>query len=258
MTLPSHPAPVVVNHKGRTIHLRADDDRGAALAVAGGALTPASLRIWQQLLDERPWDLVVDVGANYGELLLGADIPAGARVVAFEPEPTIRGCLERSVVAAGLSIEIRPEALADREGTLRFLADDRWSGTSRLAFGDEDSGPLREAVVQGTTLDLVFNDTAARSACIKIDVEGAEDLVLAGGAGLFRRLDRLAIVVEILHRSTEQVAQWAAAWRLYLSDVRSGQLVRVRPDEPDHVRHLLQQPWIYGQDAVLRPLRERG
>jgi len=35
--------------------------------------------MWQSLLAERPWTNVIDVGANYGEMLVGVELPRGLR-----------------------------------------------------------------------------------------------------------------------------------------------------------------------------------
>ena len=242
----------VTNAKGRTIHLRDGDERADALLDSPGTLTQTTMAIWQGLLAERPWDLVVDVGANYGEMLLGVDLPPGAEVVAFEPEPRIRECLELSLRDAGLPVEVRPQAVSSEPGDVTFLVDDRWSGTSRLAAAEGPEADLRAVTVEATSLDVALLASEARTACIKIDVEGAEDLVLAGARGLVTRLDEVALLVEILHRQPEQLVAWARDWRMYVGDRRTAHLVRVPPGSAADIQVLLAQPWVYPQDAVLR------
>lgn len=247
----------VSNAMGRRIHVSDEDPRGTALIEAGGSFNPGSLAMWGQLLRSRAWDLVVDVGANYGEMLLGVEIPQTTEVVAFEPDPEVRAHLQASLADAGLLVDVRAEALAATVGEAEFLVDDSWSGTSRLATGDGSDEGLRRAVVPTTTLDAAFAASAARTACIKIDVEGAEDLVLRGGATLFRRLEDVALLIEILHRSAEELVAWATTWRMYVFDLRSQQLIRVVPGDAGDIERLLSQDWIYRQDAVLRPLVEK-
>ncbi len=241
-------AEVVVNARGNRIHLDPTDERAAVLRARGGDLNPASLRLWQQLLSSKPWDLVVDVGANYGEMLLGAVLPEHAVVIAFEPNERIADHLERSLRDAGMAVEVQRVALAEEVGSGPFVVDATWSGSSRLV---DDSAPSNGRVPT-TTLDEAIGHLWSRRACIKIDVEGAEDRVLAGGRHVFPRLDDLAIHIEILHRTPDEVAAWTDAWRVYLYDLRTATLVRVDGGRADQVAELLEQPWIYRQDAVLR------
>lgn len=247
----------VTNAMGRTIYVCDEDPRGTALIEAGGDFNPGSLAMWGQLLRSRGWDLVVDVGANYGEMLLGVELPEAAEVVAFEPDPAVCAHLQASLAEAGVSVDVRAEALAATVGEAEFLVDPSWSGTSRLATGLGPDVGFRRALVPTTTLDAVFLSSTAKTACIKIDVEGAEDLVLQGGANLFRRLDDVAVLIEILHRSPEELVGWATTWRMYVFDLRSQQLIRVLPGDASETEHLLSQDWIYRQDAVLRPLLEK-
>lgn len=242
----------VVNSMGRRIYVLDDDERADVLMAAGGDFNPPSLAMWRYLVRSRPWDLVVDVGANYGEMVLGIDLPTSADVVVFEPNAAVRACLARSVAEAGLAVEVRAEAVADRPGE-RELILEPWTGRSRLVgVGHSAGGDLERVPVEVTTLTDALLSSDGRSACIKIDVEGAEDLVLAGAEGLFRRLDEVAVLVEVLHRDPKDLVAWAQDWRMYLYDIRRGGLVRVGRRGSDDIRHLLHQRWIYRQDAVLR------
>jgi hypothetical protein len=45
--------------------------------------------MWRSLLAERPWTHVIDVGANYGEMLVGVELPRAATVIALEPNPFV-------------------------------------------------------------------------------------------------------------------------------------------------------------------------
>lgn len=243
----------VVNSMGRRIYVLDADERAEALLAASGDFNPPSLAMWRHVLRGRPWDVVVDVGANYGEMLLGVDLPASADVIAFEPNPAVLACLSRSIAEAGLAVDLRGEAVADCAGE-RDLVLEAWTGRSRLAGVGSPADGLERVRVPVTTLTDALLSSDARSACIKIDVEGAEDLVLAGAEGLFRRLHEVAVLVEVLHRDPDDLATWARDWRMYLYDIRRDGLVRVGRRGPEDVRHLLQLPWIYRQDAVLRNL----
>lgn len=250
---------VVVNARGRCIYLDPRDPRAVVLKERDGDLNPHSLRLWQDLLRSRRWDLVVDVGANYGEMLLGADLPKHATVLAFEPDERVADLLARSLSEAGLAVDLRRAAVSDAVGERAFLRDESWSGLSRLlpagpAGGEEVGGVAvgPTTLVPTTTLDEALGPLGARRACFKVDVEGAEDQVLAGGRHIFPRLQEVAIHIEILHRTPEEIAAWTETWRVYLFDVRTHALIRVDGGAVERLAELLEQPWIYRQDAVLR------
>ena len=57
----------------------------------------------------REGDVVIDVGAGIGEFTLWC-AAAGARVVAFEPDPLAFACLEKNTAALG-TVQIYPYAL---------------------------------------------------------------------------------------------------------------------------------------------------
>ncbi|MFV0535336.1 MAG: hypothetical protein ACK5MR_17040, partial [Cumulibacter sp.] len=80
---------------GRRIYVAEGDARGDALIAAGGDFNPGSLHLWRQALELREWDVIVDVGANYGEMLLGVDLPVASRVIAYEPNPHVLPHLKR-------------------------------------------------------------------------------------------------------------------------------------------------------------------
>lgn len=249
----------VVNGLGHRIYVDPPDPRSEALRSAGGDLNPESLRLWRDLLGSDRWDLVVDVGANYGEMLLGVDLPTLATVIAFEPNEVVASHLSRSVREASLPVDVRLEALSDRVGEASFVVDTAWSGTSRLVSEGEVTDVHRSPLlrrVSTTTLDEAIGLLGARRACMKIDVEGAEDLVLDGGQHVLSRLQELTIQIEILHRTPEEIASWTDVWRVYLRDVRTGALIRVDGGRVEQLADLLDQPWIYRQDAVLRRIKQ--
>jgi hypothetical protein len=82
---------------GRTIYFDRADRRGADLAGSLGVLAPFSLTLWNIALRLHRWDLVVDVGANYGEMLVSVELPAASSLVAFEPNPRVLPYLKRTL-----------------------------------------------------------------------------------------------------------------------------------------------------------------
>jgi FkbM family methyltransferase len=127
-------------------------------------------------------DTVLDVGANLGAyaVLFGQWVGPAGRVFAFEPAPEARRGLERHVALNGLDdrIVVRPEAMSEREGTVRFRASGP-HGDNRIMKIDRDDAPDRIDVA-ATSIDTFCRERNLRPRFIKVDVEGAELDVLRG------------------------------------------------------------------------------
>jgi FkbM family methyltransferase len=128
------------------------------------------MHVWARTL--RPGDRFVDVGANVGAFSLWA-AEHGARVLALEPATDTFARLMENVELNDYPIDARRLAVAARPGT------------ARLTVGLDDVNHLlvsSDAVVaeevEVTTLDALIG--GERVAGVKIDVEGAERLVLEG------------------------------------------------------------------------------
>jgi FkbM family methyltransferase len=142
----------------------------------------------------KPGDVVVDVGANVGaHALLAAHLvgPSG-RVHAVEASPFIHARLCRNIAASGAAnVSTYNMAATDAPGRVTvFLHDSsNLGGTTIVAEEAARLGAVREAVVEGGPLGAIVPEAALLAArIIKIDVEGAEWLVLRGLAPLLPRL----------------------------------------------------------------------
>jgi FkbM family methyltransferase len=126
-----------------------------------------------------PGSTVFDVGANAGYFsILSAEL--GARVHAFEPNPSVRALLARSVQLGSGEIAVIPAACSDRDGRIAlYLSDPQNTGMSSVNGGE---GTRIE--VDTLTLDAYARRTGAHPSLIKVDVEGHEREALAGAAGL--------------------------------------------------------------------------
>jgi FkbM family methyltransferase len=137
------------------------------------------LRHWLQ-----PGMTAIDVGANLGvySLPLARLVGPTGHEFAYEPGTETRKLLERSrELNAGVNLHILPFALSDRDREGRLV----FGGSSELnALGDSGAGET----VHITSLDT---EDAARSWSspdfIKIDAEGEEERILAGGRSFFSR-----------------------------------------------------------------------
>lgn len=162
--------PVVVEFaKSSRVIARLD---GAGSQRAAYAALPDWNEMTAWLRHLKAGDRFIDVGANVGLYsLLAAE--AGCNVTALEPFPDSREQLEQNNALNGYGIEVLEVALADRAGTMLLAGQDALR--QHLVVDGTEQG-LAVAV---QTLDEVLGDDSA--AGVKIDVEGAERLVLEGG-----------------------------------------------------------------------------
>jgi FkbM family methyltransferase len=148
----------------------------------------------------KPGGTFIDIGANKGDFTLLAARLAGAagRVLAFEPEPTNCRWLRRSIdLNAYVNVALYEMALGDRDGpaTLHIGEKSGWhtliAGKPSRAHGTID--------VTVRTLDSFLREIAFRSPvdAMKIDVEGAELMVLRGAAEMITASRRLVLLIDI-------------------------------------------------------------
>jgi FkbM family methyltransferase len=177
-----------------------------------GVYEPPTAEVVQMLLG--PGDTVLDIGANAGffSLLAAARVSPSGRVFAFEPIPSVRRELEANVARNGFgNVRIRDEAVSDRRATLRiFEGPAAHKGLSSLRRIDGVAGSFEVSAI--ALDDLQEEIGPVRFA--KIDVEGAELLVLEGAANLIAR-DRPHLVIEFTDEylrafghSAEALSNW--------------------------------------------------
>ncbi len=160
----------------------------------------------------QPGSVVWDVGANVGLFTFAAASSATATgtVVAFEPDTWLVEMLRRSARLAGESddratVEVVPAAICDSVGVQRFHIASRSRATSHLAgFGGNQTGGTRSAQLVATfTLDHLLTQLPSPDV-LKIDVEGAEQLVLHGGSRMLAEV-RPTVICEVSAPNSDAV-----------------------------------------------------
>lgn len=137
----------------------------------------------------------VDVGANIGDYSRVAAL-CFRRVDAFEPIPELAAKLRRELPA---HVRVHQIALSSAEGEA-VLRIPRQGGAEVTGLASLNAAvqaaDMREIRVRTATLDSLALD---RADAVKIDVEGFEEAVLEGAAGLLAT-HRPALIIEIEDR----------------------------------------------------------
>jgi len=142
-----------------------------------GDLDPAVSGIVRKLV--RPGDVVLDIGANIGlvTLQMASIVGAEGHVFAFEPIKRLSALLSRSAAENDFeNITIHNVALSELAGTGSMQVADRSLGCSTLSLGIEGE-PCEIRMLD----EIDFGPHLKRPRLLKIDVEGHESKVFAGG-----------------------------------------------------------------------------
>jgi len=143
----------------------------------------------------QPGDVFIDVGANVGIYTVAAARRVGesGRVISFEPASNTFSILQRNITLNHLNNVIAAQlALADKEGSrsLFYHVD-----ASRHSLAENESIGFETITTIGLDTFLSRNQIV-RVNLMKIDVEGAEELVLRGAVEVLEK-SRPVIVFEI-------------------------------------------------------------
>ena len=244
-------------HAGSIIYVDPADARGRQLVHHEGDLNPVTLKMWRHLVSTGPWTHVVDVGANYGEMLVNVHLPADAQVIAVEPNPRVLSHLVRTLAGSNRDIRVVSSALAARPGNAELLVDRRWSGRTRLAgTGDTDPGEGFELVdVPVTTLAELLGGADAGPgvrALVKIDVEGGEIGVLQGAMKILDDVAAFAALVEVLHLGPADLAWLLRHFEMQVYDIEEDRFVDVAPRTLERLSAFLMDLRYHAQDVVVR------
>ncbi len=153
----------------------------------------------------KPGDRVIDVGANIGFFTLVAGRLCGSegKVFSFEASPEIFEILKHNVeINEKANIVLHQCAVGDKNGEAQFHPPNRKNmgmGSLRKLEG----GKERAVLVPLRRLDELDSDLHSIS-LIKIDVEGAEPMVLAGARRILER-DKPLIIMELTDEFSKQL-----------------------------------------------------
>ena len=155
---------------------------------------------------ENKQPIIIDAGANIGlSVLYFKWLYPEACITAFEPHPDTYTLLEKNVqVNSFSSIELHDIALSDRRGTITLFGKNRAATIVEGFFGLK--GKWNKDLVENDLLvstDKMSSFVDGHVDFLKLDIEGAESLVLSEmyNSGVLTQIDR--IVMEYHHRTPE-------------------------------------------------------
>lgn len=148
----------------------------------------------------RPGMGVVDVGANIGlyTLLAAEQVGSEGIVYAFEPEPEVYTVLLENIRLNGYQniVKACPMAASNVRGSVNLFRGTKDIGESSF-YIDRRVSPEDSLLVETIKLDEFFGTESWPSVdIIKMDIEGAESLALAGMKELVRRNPELKLIIE--------------------------------------------------------------
>lgn len=189
------PVPIPVKTDGITLYA-ATLDRLAALWMRRLSKSERyEAALWIECIE--PGMVIADVGANLGLYSILASHKTGAEgiVHSFEPHPGNLRMLRKGIDRNGCSnIIVHAAAVSDSTGVLDLFERPEHQGDHRIY--QPSNGKARKAIrVEVTTLDDVFRDAPCLDV-IKLDIQGAEPMALAGMKQVIERNPQIVMFME--------------------------------------------------------------
>lgn len=177
-----------------------------------GMFEPAEVAFVQENL--KLGDIFFDVGANAGifTVIAAKKIGPNGHVYAFEPGESELKLLKHNIAANNLTnVTVVESAVSNKSGTAQFAVC--YDGAMNSLAKTDHPGQKIKAwqTIETISLDeFVEKMNINKVNLIKIDVEGAEQLVIEGGAATFASQEQLMILLEAanLNASSFNYSVW--------------------------------------------------
>ena len=168
-----------------------------------------------------PGAVVLDVGANVGAwtIPLARQIGTSGIVCAFEPVPANLRRLEQAIALnALLNVQVSSIALGDGSRSVDMWLKSEQTGADSGTAAVVPVGTGHLTVSMRTLDEWAANTGLHRLDFIKLDVEGAEFLVLVGATSVLKRFRPLILAefddywMTTHGKSAVDIARWAEDW----------------------------------------------
>jgi FkbM family methyltransferase len=220
-------------HGWRPPHLVRARCRGVSILVwsssqiAEGIYANAWERRERSILDQLvvPGSTVLDVGANIGfyTCLFAQAVGRHGRVLAFEPTPAALDTLRKNVTMNFFEqVSIFPVALSDQSGFAKLNVFSEKGNVYNSLGANKAYGIISDGTIDVETAPLDRYQeffSPAEVSLVKIDVEGAEELVLRGARGFLHSDTSAVLMVEANEAAARQCGSSASAIVQALADL---------------------------------------
>jgi FkbM family methyltransferase len=167
----------------------------------------ASYKINSRLKESNVWPkTIVDIGANVGQFSVAASkFFNQSKIICIEPDPEVSKKLKRNL-RGYLNSEVITCAAGDTTGEVKFFRNQNSQVSSILEIGGTrkklfpKSQVAEEFQVPMFTLDSLFeNRNLEGPILLKLDVQGAELMVLNGGEKFLNRVKWIVIEIAFVN-----------------------------------------------------------
>lgn len=183
------------------VKLESDDLRSAPIvSLRTGVYEAGVERIMETFLPSV--ENFLDLGANIGFYsMFAVSLNPKIRVIAFEPNPTVRNRLFENLIINGYltQVSVIPFGLSSIHGTAEFFVPPMsGSGAGSLKNLHAEEGTPSRFQVELHSIDEIFRKDS-KIDLIKIDIEGSEYQAILGGQELINTQQPI-IVIELLRK----------------------------------------------------------
>jgi len=143
-----------------------EDARGEKLLEYFGISQPSVSMLWKRLVMMDKPDIVLDIGANYGEVGLCCRYKPSTQIYFFEPNPVILPYLKKSIASHYNNSQMKmvDAAASNKVGDSILYINNYWSGTSSLSgnidynigINTEKNQKFQEKKVKTVLLDEII------------------------------------------------------------------------------------------------------
>lgn len=179
------------------------------IAIATQHPTPAEWRLVDDLLAPGGRGVFVDVGANVGSMsLLAHSTGHASSILAFEPAHRYCEAWHRNMIQNNVrNATLFQTAVGDYDGAVEFRIDPAMPLNGKIDLGQVHYSTQTQKV-RIVKLDSILNSIDLESiALIKIDVEGAEPLVLRGAEQILTSGRARAVLFEFIVEFIEDMQE---------------------------------------------------
>jgi len=197
----------------------------------------------------KPGMVTMDIGANIGTVTIHmAKLVKSYGVVhAFEPVPPILERLNGHVKLNKMEdvVRIHPIALSNGIGKMEVVYADEMTenqGMGSIANTDNEVVSLRCEIPTTTIDDFVRKNGVSHIDFIKIDIQGAETLLLEGGKDVFGRMS-LDLLIEVspsdlcfISKNSVDLMQMLSAFGYHMYEIEGGRpskKINIEKTEPE-------------------------